>query len=228
MTTTPGTWKDGLRDIAPILLSMIPFALIFGVTAAAAEVDHLAAWASSFIVFAGASQIALVEVLDSGGTVFVAVSTAVIINARMVMYSADIGRYTRDLSAVQKLSVAYPLTDQAYLVTVTRYPDSRDAPGVLPYYLGAAFALWTTWQVATTVGMLLGAAVPDGWSLEFAVPLVFVALLVLAIRSRPGLVAAVVGGSVALVSVPLPYNLGLLVGAFTGVAAGVLAERWTE
>lgn len=224
--STPTTWKDGLRDIAPIMFSMIPFALIFGVTAAGADVNHLAAWASSFIVFAGAAQIALIEVLDSGGTAAIAIATAVIINARMMMYSADIGRYTQDLSFTQKLSVAYPLTDQAYLVTVTRFPDPKSAVGVYPYYLTAAFALWTMWQVATTVGMLLGAAIPEKWSLEFAVPLVFIALLVLAIRSRPGLVAAVVGGAVALAALPLPYHLGLLVGAFAGVAAGMGSERW--
>ena len=61
------TWSDGARAVSPILLGVVPFGLIFGVTAASADVPTLAAWASSFIVFAGASQIALVEVMDGGG-----------------------------------------------------------------------------------------------------------------------------------------------------------------
>ena len=52
------------------------------------------------------------------------------------------------------------------------------------------------------------------------------ALLVLAIRDKPGLVAAIVGGFVAVAAFALPYNLGLLVGACAGVAAGMISERW--
>ena len=76
------------------------------------------------------------------------------------------------------------------------------------------------------VGMLLGSAVPESWSLEFAIPLTFMALLVLAIRNKPGAVAAVVGGAIALAGVALPYNLGLPIGALAGVAAGMVSERW--
>ena len=220
------SWTEGVRAVAPILLSVAPFGLIFGVTAIAADVPALAAWASSFIVFAGASQIAIVEVLDGGGAAFVAFITAVVINARMLMYSADMGRYTVTAPWRTKVRAAYLLTDQAYLVTSHRFPDPRTSPSVLPFYFGAGLALWTTWQITTTTGMLLGAAIPASWSLEFAIPLTFMALLVLAVRDRPGLVAAAAGGTVAVIATGLPYNLGLLVGAVCGVVAGLVSERW--
>jgi len=111
-------------------------------------------------------------------------------------------------------------------VTSHRFPDPRTAPSVLPYYFAAGLGLWTTWQIATTLGMVLGASIPSSWSLEFAIPLTFMALLVLAIRDKPGLVAAVVGGLVAVAAVGLPYHLGLLVGTSAGVAAGMASERW--
>ena len=225
-TTTSASWNDGARAVAPILLSVAPFGLIFGVTAAASDVPQLAAWASSFIVFAGASQIAIVEILDNGGAAVIAFLTAVVINARLLMYSADMGRYTVATPWRTKVAAAYLLTDQAYLVTANRFPNPRASVDVLPYYFGAGLSLWITWQISTTTGMLLGSAVPESWSLEFAIPLTFLALLVLAIRDKPGLVAAEVGGAVAVAAVPLPYNLGLLVGAVAGVVAGVVSERW--
>lgn len=220
------TWRDGLRAVAPILLGIIPFGLIFGVTAAASDVEPIPAWASSFVVFAGAAQLAIVDVLDSGGAAAIAILTAVVINLRMMMYSADLGRYTVDLTLPRKLSAAYLLTDQAYLVTAHRFRDPGTARGFFPFYLGAGLGLWGTWQLSTTSGLVLGAAVPESWQLGFAVPLTFLALLVLAIRDRPGLLAALTGGIVALAAVPLPYNLGLLVGALAGVAAGMISERW--
>lgn len=224
-SSSPPGWSEGVRAVAPILLSVAPFGLIFGVTAAASNLPELAVWASSFIVFAGASQIAIVEVLDGGGAALVAFITAVVINARLLMYSADMGRYTVSEGWNTRVGAAYLLTDQAYLVTSHRFPDPRASVRVLPFYFGAGAALWVTWQITTTSGIVLGSAVPESWSLEFAIPLTFLALLVLAIRDRPGLVAAAVGGIVAVGAVGLPYNLGLLVGSLAGVAAGMASER---
>jgi predicted branched-subunit amino acid permease len=207
------------------MLGVIPFGLIFGVTAANADVPLLAAWASSFLIFAGASQIALVEVMDGGGAPVIAVLTAIIINARMLMYSADTGRYTAKEPLLTKLGVAYLLTDQAYLVTAHRFPDPGRTIGFVRFYVAAGLTMWTGWQISTTTGILLGAAIPESWSLEFAIPLTFMALLVLAVKDKPGLLAAVVGGSVAVAAVGLPYHLGLPLGTAAGIATGMLTER---
>jgi predicted branched-subunit amino acid permease len=192
--------RDGFRVVAPILLGVIPFGLIFGVSAAASDVDQLAAWASSFVVFAGASQLAIVEIMGTGGAAITALLTAIIINSRHLMYSADMGR--------------------------TRYPDPARSSGVIPYYFGAALTLWTTWQITTTAGFFLGNVIPESWSLEFAIPLTFMAMLILAVRTKPALVAAITGGIVAVAAIDLPYGLGLMAGAVTGIAAGMISERW--
>ncbi|NNL68670.1 MAG: branched-chain amino acid ABC transporter permease, partial [Acidimicrobiia bacterium] len=95
------------------------------------------------------------------------------------------------------------------------------------YYVGGALTLWTTWQVTTAAGVILGASVPAAWSLDFAIPLVFLALLVPALRDRPGVAAAIVGGVVAVAAANVSYNLGLIIGAACGIAAGVIVERVT-
>jgi predicted branched-subunit amino acid permease len=213
--------------VSPLILGVAPFGLIFGVTAINADVPAAAAWASSFIIFAGASQIAIVDVLDNGGAAWVALFTAIIINTRLLMYSADMGRYTGGLRWSTRVGIGYLLTDQAYLVTAHRYPDPDRRDGFVAFYFGAGLTLWVTWQISTTAGMLLGAAIPASWSLGFAIPLTFMALLVLAIKTRPGLVAAVVGGAVAVAAVGLPYSLGLPLGAVAGVLAGMASERWS-
>jgi predicted branched-subunit amino acid permease len=182
-------------------------------------------WASSFIVFAGASQLAIVEILGTGGVAVVAVFTAVVINARLLMYSADMGRYTSGEPLGRKLAMAYLLTDQAYLISSHRFPEPSASKGFSTFYLGGGLTMWLTWQISTTTGFVVGASVPASWSLEFAIPLTFMALLVIAIKDKPGLVAAAVGGITALGAIGLPYHLGLVCGALAGIAAGVFAER---
>jgi predicted branched-subunit amino acid permease len=78
------------------------------------------------------------------------------------------------------------------------------------------------WQVATVVGAVLGTGIPDAWSLEFAVPLAFLALVAQTVESRGTAGAALGGGSVAFAGSGLPLNLGLLVGATAGVSVGLV------
>jgi predicted branched-subunit amino acid permease len=146
----------------------------------------------------------------------------------MLMYSADMGRYTANEPLTTKTSVAYLLTDQIYLVTAHQFSDPSKSVGWVRFYMAGGLTLWINWQITTTTGILLGAAIPESWSLEFAIPLTFMALLVLAVKDKPGLVAAVVGGSAAVAAIGLPYHLGLLVGTVAGISAGIVSERWFE
>ena len=70
----------------------------------------------------------------------------------------------------------------------------------------------------------MGAQIPPSWSLDFAIPLTFLALLFPTIRNRPSAVAAVSAGLLALVGHKLPYNLGLFIASFGGISAGCIAE----
>jgi predicted branched-subunit amino acid permease len=119
----------------------------------------------------------------------------------------------------------YLLTDQAFVVSISRFDELTEARAKRWYYMGAAITLWVAWQISTAAGVILGAQIPETWSLGFAIPLVFLALLMPAITNRSTLIAALVGGLVAVVAISMPYGLGLIVGALAGVVAGVIAER---
>ena len=215
--------RRGIRDVAPLLLGVGPFGLVAGVAAINAGLTLEQALGMSVIVFAGASQLAALELIGRDAPLSVVVATAVVINFRMLMYSASIAPYFRSLRARSRSLAAYLLTDQAYALSVSTY-RSEDAIDRLAYYLGAAATLWVVWQVATVAGALLQAGVPDALGLEFAVPLVFLALLVPAMEDGPTVVAGLVGGGIAVLGAELPLNLGLLVGAAVGIAAGVASE----
>jgi len=216
----------GARDISPILLGVIPFGLIAGAAAVTIGLTAIHAIGLSMIVFAGAAQLATIELLGNNSPALVVVATALIINARHIMYSASLGPHFRDLSVPRKVLGSYLLTDQAYAISISRFVDVEEPLSKrFAYYLGAGSTMWITWQLSTAAGALLGAAVPEAWSLDFAVPLVFLALLVPAVRDRADLVAALAAAGLAIAAVDLPFNLGLLVAAVGGIAAGVLVER---
>ena len=216
---------DGMRSVVPLLVGVFPFALIFGVTAAGSSVGGGLGYASSLIIFAGAAQLATVQLLDENAAAAVVIATALVINARHVMYSAALAPHFRAFPRRWRWALPYVLTDQAFAVSISRYDAGTDPAYKRRFYLGAAMALWATWQAGSAIGVILGASIPEAWSLDFAIPLVFLALLVPALRDRPSIMAAGVGGVVALMANGTAYNLGLLIGALAGISAGVISEQ---
>jgi predicted branched-subunit amino acid permease len=214
----------GVRAVLPATTGIVPFGLIVGAATVAAGLTTVDALGFSVVVFAGASQLAAIDLLTDGAALPVIVVTMLVINLRMVMYSASLASYFEGLPLVTRLPVAYVLTDYAYGLSVTRFEDDG-AVARLWYYLGAALPIWVAWQLATVAGAVAGARVPESIPLEFVVPLVFIALLMPAIESRAAAGAAVVGGGVALAAATLPFNLGLMAGAVAGILAGVAVDR---
>lgn len=217
----------GLRATVPVLLGIVPFALITGITAIGAGLTIWETIGMSVIVFAGAAQLAAIDLIGSNTPFLVVVATAVVINTRMIMYSASIAPHFQKYRLRLRGLVAYVLTDQAYAMSIAEYEtnESRDR---LQYYLGIALTLWVVWQIGTVVGAVLGARVPDVLGLEFALPLVFLALLVPAMKDAGTTTAGIVAGGVALAVATLgvPLNLDLPIAAMVGVLAGVAVDWW--
>lgn len=214
----------GVRDILPLLVGVAPFALVFGVAAMEADLSVRAAMGLSLFVYAGAAQLAIAQLIGAGATVLVIAMTALAINLRFSVYSASLAPHLHHLPRRWKWPLAHLLTDQVYAVSITRYQRDTMRPLRHWYYLGAALAMWVTWQVGTVAGILLGTRVSEAWGLDFAVPLTFLGLLANAVDDGATLTAAVAGGLVAAMAVPLPFNLSIIAGALTGVGAGVLTE----
>lgn len=214
----------GLRDVLPILLGIVPFALVSGVAATRAGLTFAQAMGLSVFVFAGASQLAALSLIEGNAAFLAVVATAVAINLRMAMYSASLAPHFERYTARWRALLAYPLTDQAFALSVAAYRDS-DVDRRW-YYLSVAVAIWAVWQVATAAGVVLGAGVPSSWGLGFAVPLVFLALLVPAIEDVPHAAAAAVAATIAVYGSGWPFNAGLLAGAIAGVVVGLVVEGW--
>ena len=223
MKTKHRNFIDGARDSLPILLGVVPFALICSVAAVGVGLTPVEAIGMSFIVFAGASQLAVLQLLGEGTVWLVMALTAWTINLRFTMYSATLAPYLQKEPLPRKAPFAYILSDQAFGVTMGRFANETPANPAW-YFYGSAATVWVTWQLSSIAGALLGTLVPASWGLDFAFPLSFMALMFAALKDRPAVLAALAGGVAAVLAKGLPYNLGLVLAALLGIGAGMLAE----
>ena len=215
----------GARDVSPIILGIIPFGLVTG--AAVVEAGHSVAEAlgMSLLVNAGAAQLAATSLTTEGAPLLIALGTALVINTRMLIYSTSLAPVIAPEAGRWRALLGHPLVDQSYASTMTlgRY---REDVAIVPYYVGSWLILASVWQITNVAGALAGTLVPDAWSLDFAIPLVFLAMLVPALKERADHEAAVVAGVAAVALVPLlPMQTGMLVAILSGMAWGALRDR---
>jgi predicted branched-subunit amino acid permease len=159
----------------------------------------------------------------------VIVFTTFIVNVRHALYSATLSPHMKHLPQRWLLPLGFWLTDETFVVVVTRYNAHDQSPYKHWYHLGSALFMYINWNICTLIGIVAGQTIPDlsKWGLDFALPVTFIGMLIPLIKSRPILLATVVGGLSAVLFHGLPNQMGLIVAALLGVAAGVIAENLT-
>lgn len=213
-------FRAGVLALAPLLVGVIPFGMIYGALALANGLSPAAALAMSTILFAGSAQFLFCQLLGVGAPATVIVAEVGLLNLRHALYSAALAPRIAHLPRRWKLALAYLLTDEAFAAISQREAAGKAGPQRRWFYLGAGLALWGGWQLSTAVGVVLGARLPAHWPLDFALPLTFIAIIAPLIRSRAMLATAAVSGIVALLAAGLPFKLGLLAAALAGMAVG--------
>lgn len=214
----------GVQAEIPLLIGVFPFGLIYGALALNAGLSMPAAQMMSSIVFAGSAQFITAQLVHEATPTLVLLLTIAVVNLRHMLYSASLAPYAAPLSTRWKVFLGYLLTDEAYAPTILHYEKEGLTPHAHWFWLGAGCALWMTWQIGTALGIFLGAAIPEAWSLDFALPLTFIAMVVPVLKNRAAVAAALSAGVVALLTVSLPYKLGLIVAALVGILVGTLLE----
>ena len=208
------------------MIGVIPFGMIYGVLALDAGIPSFASQAISWIIFAGSAQILTTQLVQIAAPAIVILLTIGVVNLRHALYSASVAPYLRHLKPAWKWILAYLLTDEAYAVTIVHYQtdEQRGVGQKHWFFLGAGLALWSSWQLSTAAGVLLGAVVPESWSLDFTLALTFIALVVPNLKDRPSLGSALSAGLVAVFAFDWPYKLGLVCAALVGILIGIGLE----
>ncbi|MEN1834918.1 AzlC family ABC transporter permease [Pseudomonas lijiangensis] len=221
-------FMQGVRALLPLTPGVIPFGLVTGIMAIKLGMTPFTAMGMTLLFYSGSAQMVALQLLGTGVVPVAIVATALVINLRFVMYSASLAPHQHRIPRRRLWPLTYMLSDQSYALCTLGYSSGELGRFAHYYYAGTAFTMWLSWQLSVLAGICLGTGIPESWSLNFAIPLSFLALLVPGIRSRATLSAAVVGGVIAVWAVDLPYNLGLIVASVAGVAAGLAVESWCQ
>lgn len=218
----------GVRGIMPLMLGVIPFGFIYGALAVQLGVPATLAQAMSSVIFGGSSQFIAAPLIGSAVPGIILIVTVFTVNLRHALYSASVAPYLAKLSFRWKALLAYLLTDEAYAVSIAYFQKAGVVQHRHWFMFGAGITLWTIWQLCTAVGIFVGARVPPEWSLDFALPLTFIAIVMPMLKNRPYVVTAIVAGLGGVVAYGLPYKLNYLAAAVVAIAVGMFIAARRE
>ncbi len=222
-------WK-GFRDGTPFIFVAIPFGTLFGFFAAEAGLNIVQTMTFSATVFAGAAQFTALQLLQDNTPTVIVLISALAVNLRVAMYSASLTPYLGAAPLWQRACAAYLIVDQSYACSIVRFekePDMNIAQR-MAYFVGSVTPITPLWLLATYLGAVLGTQIPESWALDFALPITFLSMIGPMMRTLPHVVAALVAIAVALLTVGVPFNLGLLIAGAAGMMAGAQAELMLE
>jgi 4-azaleucine resistance transporter AzlC len=215
--------RRGALDALPLFIPALPFAFVFGVVVAEAGIPEWLGWSSSPIIFGGAIQVTLFTLIGEGASVAAAVSAALIVGARHMLYSVTLAPRFQHQPAWFRWVGSYVLIDQVFVLSQIKPIDEPVA--FRRYFLAAGFTFWSLWMVCTALGVVLGPAIPPEWGVEFAAPVLFVSLMMAASDRRDKLAAAGLAMLITYLSAALPNRAGIVIAVISTVTVMMLLKR---
>jgi len=211
--------------MAGIALGVAAWGLITGVTMVKSGLGVPLSLLMSLLVYAGSAQLAVLPLLTGGAPIWVAWATAICVNLRFVIFSAQWRPYLAGFPRGQRARMAYFTADLNYVVFMHRFPKPEPSPEQVPYFWGGTVTNWFSWQIPSIAGILLGDAIPTSWGMGFAGTVALIGLMCSLLVDRPSFVAATVAGCAAVAAYALPLKLNIVVAIASAVAIGMVIDH---
>lgn len=219
-------FRRGLAASTPVLLGIIPYALVLGAQAAQKGLSVAEVPLMTGLNFAGGSEFAAIQLWTSPPHILLIAGITFLVNSRHFLMGAALAPFIKHLPKRQVFPALFLMCDESWAVGLAD-AQRRAASGLRPafspaFYLGAGLPFYLAWVAFTTCGAALGPVLGDVQTYGFAIafPAVFLVLLRGMWKgfaaARPWLVSLVVA---ALVYLNVPGAWYVAAGALSGLVA---------
>jgi len=216
-------FRGGMKAALPIVLGYLPVGVAFGLLARNAGLTPSEVGLMSLLVYAGASQFLAIEMIFKGMTWLPIVVATFFINLRHFLMSSNLSLYFGNTRFPFLGFLSAQLTDESFGVAVSNLPKVKNNP---PYLLGLQMTSHLAWVIGSIGGALFGPFIKiSEYGLPFALPSLFICLLVFQLRSfRHFWIMAVAGVSSLFFKWAFQSNWYILLAALLAAGIGVVIE----
>ncbi len=189
---------SALQQTVPIILGYLPIGFAYGVLAQKTGLSAVNTLAMSLLVFAGSAQLIAVGLFAAGTGPASIILTTFIVNLRHLLMSAALAPYLRGWRSWLQALFAFQLTDETFAIHASRFPVKSP---VKPEIFSVNIIAQSAWLAGTFLGLIASSLISDVTpiGLDYALPAMFIVLLVWQVTSFVRFCAAVLGGLFSII-----------------------------
>ncbi|KAF0111265.1 MAG: AzlC family protein [Chloroflexi bacterium] len=220
------TFAKKLTPALPVMMGYLPVGFAYGVLAVNAGLTTGETIIMSLIVYAGSSQLMAVGFFGLGINPLSIILTTLVVNLRHLLMSASLSPHMKHWRKLEVAGFGFELTDETFAVHSLRFAGGETAA---PPAMAINLVCHSAWVAGSLLGALAGNLISDvrPFALDYALPAMFIALLILQVRSRLHVWVAALGGAASLVL----WGAGLtqwnvILATVIGATMGAAVETW--
>lgn len=224
-------FMQGVKDCIPTLLGYLSIGFAAGVLEKTAGMSIMEIILLSVLLYAGSAQFIAAGMIAAGSSVTAIIITIFFVNLRHILLSAALSPYFRHLTPLKNMLVGSLLTDETFGVAIHKAARKKNLHE--KWMHGLNLTAYFNWIIANIAGAYLGQWIsdPEKFGLDFALPAMFIGLLILAIVSRNKIKLDVIVAVCALViavgvAIVYPGNMGVIVATVVASTIGMVIEKW--
>ncbi|GAX88825.1 AzlC family ABC transporter permease [Effusibacillus lacus] len=222
-------WIEGVARALPVVLGYIPVGFAFGVLSQKAGISLWNALLMSFLVYAGSAQLIAAGLIGAGTPALSIVLTTFVVNLRHLLMSAALSPYLKKWRKRELAVFSYQLTDETFALHSVQF--AKGMPGK-PEVFAVNITSQASWVFGTWLGVTAGQLITDvkPLALDYALPAMFIALLLLQLRDRLQIYVALLTGLLAVGMLLLGFDRwNVIIATVLGATIGTVVElRWNR
>lgn len=221
--SSPITW---VAPAFPIMMGYLPIGFAYGVLAVNAGLSVFQTVLMSIIVYAGSSQLIAASLFAQMVNPISIIATTFIVNLRHMLMSAALAPYLQTWRNGEVAAFSFELTDESFGIHSLRFEKGENQPtSSITINLMCQLA----WVAGSMLGAITGNLIEDvrPFALDYALPAMFIALLILQIRNRRHVIIAVLGALLSLVLwIFGATQWNVIIATVIAAAAGAGLDTW--
>lgn len=215
---------QGMKDILPLSIAVIPWAVLAGSVAVHAGLTFMQALGMSALVFAGAAQLVSLSMLTAGASIFSIVLTIFFLTSQHFVYALQLQKDIGHRPLIQRITIGFLLTDELYATAMLKHHR--------PYWylLGAGLSFYVCWVGFSLVGIRLATRIPDlnSFHLEFSIVAIFIVMAILLIKNKIAIVGICVSAVMAIVLTWMQLDVAILFAGLSGMFVSACLDKLQE
>ncbi|WP_195575576.1 AzlC family ABC transporter permease [Paenibacillus sp. 1001270B_150601_E10] len=222
---------QGVKDCVPTLLGYLSIGLAAGVIQKTAGLSIAEIALMSLILYAGSAQFIAAGMIATSSSITAIVVTIFFVNLRHILLSAALAPYFRHLTPLRNMLVGSLLTDETFGVAISEASKKNRISE--KWMHGLNITAYVNWLAANLAGAFLAQWIsnPEKFGLEFALPAMFIGILILSMLARNNIKLDIVVAIIAVViavgsSFVLSSSMGVIIATIIASTIGMVVEKW--